>query len=785
MPASPLLTHPSHRSRLSHASGRSLASALSRAWKACARCAWVAFGLAAAVVPVGVRAQDASPGGADQPPVIATRLLPGENLRLDGSLAHPAWQRAPVFDRFLELDPQRGGPPPQRTTVQLLFDDRALYVGVKAFDTRTAAIRDVPVRYDGVNRTQDFVVAYVDPIGHRASAQFFRVNAAGSIADGIHTAADDSEDFAPDFDWDAAVQRQDDGWTAVMRIPFAALRFAEGPQRGWRFMLARRLPREQFHLVLSVALPAEAPSFIARLQPLAGVQLPEDHAFLTLRPTLTLRTVRTREATAPRTREDHVEASLDLKWRPRAELVIDGTLKPDFSQVALDVPQLAGNSRFAQFLPEKRPFFFESADLLRTPTDALYTRTLTQPRAGLRATWRGPSLAATVLAAGDLGGGTVLLPGPYGTDGVEQPASQALIARATQRRDELAVGGLLAARRYADGRGVNAVLGPDLEAPLSRSWRLRAQWLGSHTTAQAGGGTLQAGEARNGHRGYLRLLRLDEDSETSLTLDDIGRHFRHDTGFVFQSGTREWAAHQAWKWRPLGPFNQFDLYVDAREVRDRRNGQTVERSPWLGFWTTGAHNLEWWVELRPREELRPAATSPLLTQRYVASGLVLTPASWWPLVDTELTVGRLVDTVARRERPGARWRFNARLRPLRALELEPGLSQAWLFDDGPGRTLQYHESAVQGLAVWHLDARQHLRLIVQRTRGDRKAETGVDAQQWGGRALSLTYTWRRSAGTQLFVGLSRSDDGRAIRSRTQEAFVKLQVDADDWRRLVW
>ena len=44
--------------------------------------------------------------------MIATRLLPGENLALDGSLAHPAWQRAPLFDRFLELDPQRGGPPP-------------------------------------------------------------------------------------------------------------------------------------------------------------------------------------------------------------------------------------------------------------------------------------------------------------------------------------------------------------------------------------------------------------------------------------------------------------------------------------------------------------------------------------------------------------------------------------------------------------------------------------------------------------------------------------------------
>ena len=95
-------------------------------------------------------------------------------------------------------------------------------------DTAPERIREPLVRADQVNRTQDFVVVYVDPIGSRQAAQFFRVNAAGSTADGLHTAADDSEDFAPDFDWDAATQRTPAGWTAVLRLPFASLRFAEG-----------------------------------------------------------------------------------------------------------------------------------------------------------------------------------------------------------------------------------------------------------------------------------------------------------------------------------------------------------------------------------------------------------------------------------------------------------------------------------------------------------------------------------------------------------------------------
>ncbi|WP_164079173.1 DUF5916 domain-containing protein, partial [Stenotrophomonas maltophilia] len=54
----------------------------------------------------------------------------------------------------------------------------------------------------------------------------------------------------------------------------------------------------------------------------------------------------------------------EIKWRPRADWVIDATLNPDFSKVELDEPQLAGNTRFALSVPEKRPFFLESADVV-------------------------------------------------------------------------------------------------------------------------------------------------------------------------------------------------------------------------------------------------------------------------------------------------------------------------------------------------------------------------------------------------------------------------------------
>ena len=48
---------------------------------------------------------------------------------------------------------------------------------------------------------------------------------------------------------------------------------------------------------------------------------------------------------------------------------------------------------------------------------------------------------------------------------------------------------------------------------------------------------------------------------------------------------------------------------------------------------------------------------------------------------------------------------------------------------------------------------------------------------------SLTWAWRQSAGTVVYVGASRERSGLAPGlARHTEAFIKLQVDADDLRR---
>jgi hypothetical protein len=668
-------------------------------------------------------------------------------------------------------------------------------------------MRSPIVRADQVNRTQDFVVVYIDAIGSKRSAQFFRVNAAGSTADGLHTAADDNEDFSPDFDWDAAVSRGAQshpgphehadghhGWTAVFRLPFASLRFAPGTH-DWRILVARRLPRDSFHLMTSAPIPREVPSFIHTMQPLAGVAIPQDSQFFTARPSVTLRREKASGPDAPNDGSQPFETSLDAKWRPRAELVLDATINPDFSQVALDVPQLAGNSRFALYFPEKRPFFFESSDLLRTPTEAFYTRSYTQPRWGLRGTWRDTDWAGTALALNDRGGGQVLLPGAYGTGAAAQPASRAVALRARRDSSEGGAagspqwGGLAAARQYVHGGGENAVLGPDVDWSLNDAWRLRGQWLLSQTTAQPdAAGALRKADMQSGQKRFARAFYQGHEEEANIGLDDATPRFRHDSGFVNQVGVRHahaWYSRVVHKGAAGSLFDEVWANVEADHTADAQGGaqqgQTVQSSWRPGLWARGGSGLEAWAEYFSHSKLRTAATAPLMAEQFGAAGFNLTPAPWFPLLEGKLVFGRLADTAANEVRPGGNTRWAVKLRPLAALEVEASTSAAWLRHAG---ALAYRETATQWLGVWHFNARHTLRGIVQNTAYDRRSEPDVAAARDRGQVTSLTYTWRESAGTLLYVGASsgRQQAFNNTPTRTQEVFVKLQFDVGEARQ---
>src|SRR3954449_7166529 len=59
---------------------------------------------------------------------------------VDGKLDDPTWREIPVDTRFTQNFPDEGKKPTQRTELYVGYDDRAIYIGVRAWDSDPAGI---------------------------------------------------------------------------------------------------------------------------------------------------------------------------------------------------------------------------------------------------------------------------------------------------------------------------------------------------------------------------------------------------------------------------------------------------------------------------------------------------------------------------------------------------------------------------------------------------------------------------------------------------------------------
>ncbi|MCV2360796.1 carbohydrate binding family 9 domain-containing protein [Paucibacter sp. TC2R-5] len=761
------------------------------------------FILGVALAALGLSAQ-ASSG------IAALRLTAAEPVtQIDGRLDEAAWQRAPLFDQFVQFLPQDKQPARWRTTVQVLLSDDALVFGIRAYDPAPELIRAPLSRRDKVKRDQDFVSVVLDPVGQRRSAQFARVSAAGVIADGLFSADDDAEDFAPDFDLQAAVQLLPDGYSVELRWPLAALRFPYADGAPWLLMVTRSTPRESSRLDVSAPLSKDSLSFIAELQPLGGlgdlVEEVRERSFLNIRPELTARRER---ASDPSGRHDHGSLSLgaELKWRPRADWVIDATLNPDFSQVELDTPQLAGNTRFALSVQEKRSFFLESTDVVgqsqsegdheQQSLAAFYSRAITDPNWGLRATWRGAMAEATLLSLQDAGGGEIRRANAYGTQSYAQSlASRASFART---RLQLAAGaqtvglGLLASQRdYGQGAS-NAVLGSDFSAPVGDTDLLRGHLLASSTSAGFdANGQLTRIKSESGHKLWTEWRRRNSDWNNSAQYEQSSPRFANDNGFVSQTGFRRVTAHlnrrlpeQTLALPALGDWAAFEAHelelqlklMQSQTLDDAQRsvkaGEVIERQVQPGFWLAAARNTGVWGHLG-LDQQRARAGGTLHAPRTLNLGFESNPTSWLTLLGADLSWGRQLDVEADRLGRGLSLMLQAKLRsplPWGAwLELEQQLGQSHVRN--PLGQRSFTENNAQTLAVLHISAFDSFRAIAQQTRYQRAPEAGLLGSDERSRHVSLVYQHRMGLSRILSLGLVSAHD-RPAQERHTELFAK-------------
>ncbi|MBI2837729.1 MAG: carbohydrate binding family 9 domain-containing protein [Acidobacteria bacterium] len=705
--------------------------------------------------------------GQDTQPSIAVPKAT-TSLSIDGDLADPAWREAAVIDTFYETSPGENVPPTVKTIAYVTYDEKSFYIGLLCEDPEPSKIRAPYVDRDNVIGTDDNVAIFLDTRNDRRSAIEFRVNPRGIQGDAMYNDANGNEDFSPDFFYDTAARVTETGWTAELRIPFSSLRYPKAETQSWGILIWRNYPRQFRYMIHSSTIPRGSNCWICRSIKLTGLTGLPSGGNLVAAPYASAR-----ESGHPRAGlgsafvNEPIEGDggIDVKWTPNANTAIDGAVNPDFSQVESDVGQIAVNNRFALFFPEKRPFFLESVDLFDMPILAVYTRTITSPRWGVRATGKFSSSSYTVLSSEDRGGGSVILPGATFSDFAPQDfRSFVTIGRLRQDFGD-SFGGVLFSDREIDGGGYNRVFGPDFQFRPSGTDQITGQLLISDTRTPDMPEADPRWDGRRLTSAALQVMWLHTSERWvwRITHENFGDDFRADNGFVPQVGYRMQRVFLGYTFYPKGLFNRIQTLAVVRFLTDS-HGAVISRRTFPGVQFQGRKNLVGEVDVFLKEQVR--VDEKLLEITNVAFFAQVDPSQRISRVGLNGWLGEDVDFAHRRVGRGGQIDLFGTIKPTDHLQLEINGSQQWLNVDGAaGRSGRLFTARIERLkATYNFTSRALLRLIGEYFRVDRDPDLyEFEVPQTGGSfAGSALFSYKLNWQTVLFVGYG---DNRVLTER--------------------
>jgi hypothetical protein len=721
-----------------------------------------------------------------EPPVPPPLTLPRASgpIVIDGDISDPGWKGAALIDAFFETVFGDNRAPIVTTVAWTTYDDRYFYIAIRCDDPEPRKIRAPYVDRDNVIGTDDNVAVFLDTRGDRRSAQEFRVSPRGIQGDAVFNDASGNEDFAPDFYYDTAARITDKGWQAEMRIPLSSLRYPRADPQKWGIFIWRNYPREFRYAIYSSPQPRGGNCLICRSRELTGLTGLRSSSHLVAAPYVSAQDVARADAPGEPLRDGPTEKriGLDVKWNPSASTALDATINPDFSQVEADVAQIAVNNRFALFFPEKRPFFLEGVDLFDTPIQAVYTRTITSPRWGGRATGKLGSSSYTVLVTQDRGGGSVILPGPTGSDFAPQDFSSVVgIARVRRDFGQSFLGALYAGREN-EGKGHNRVFGPDGQWRPNQRETVAAQLLVSDTVTPARPDLAAAwdGRALTSHALETSWRHNTRGLDWIARYRDFGDGFRADDGFVPQVGYREGYLNPGYKFFPKGLFSFVGPFLTLEYAADRR-GNLITRQTDPGILLLGRRNLTANVQLQLRRE---RTADRLLSFTRLSYLVQIDPSRRFTRVGASGFAGQDVDVFNVRVGRGFSVTAFATVRPTDHLTLDVNSALSWLDVDeraAPADLLggRLFTAQVQRLkATYNFNPRVFLRMIGQyvSTRRDPSLYVSAVPRRSGDFSGSVLFSYRLNWQTALFVGYGdeRSLDERNDLARTErQLFVKL------------
>jgi hypothetical protein len=700
-------------------------------------------------------------------------------VEIDGVLDDAIWRSALSLPLTIETYPRENQTPEVETTAYLVENGDQLLIAFDARDPEPRSIRAYLRDRDSAFN-DDFVGVVLDTFNDQRRAFEFFVNPYGVQMDLIQDDVNRNESSAWNAIWDSAGEINERGFTVEMAIPFSQLRFprADGEQT-WGIDVLRFRPRAQRVRISNNAQDRNRNCYLCQFGKFTGFANAEPGRALELVPTLTATRTDSRAATGagPLVRGDfESEAGLGLRWGITPDLTLDVALNPDFSQVEADFAQLEENATFALFYPETRPFFLEGEDYYTTPLQAVFTRTVADPDAGVKFTGRTGSNTIGVFATNDTVT-NLLLPGPFGsqTTSLAQD-SDAFVGRYTRGFGRTSTISALVTSREGDGYS-NEVAGFDGRYFINDQSTLRFQYLDSRTRYPADV-VAQFGQAEEleGDAWRVEYRYGSRDWFAQIWHHDLDPAFRADSGFIsrvgvvqdrFETNRTFYGDEDAW-------YTDYRIGLQGGRS-ETADGQFIDRNlqPFVSF--QGPMQSFVRVGAGPRKEFWNGQTYDLDTgfvfsQFRPRSGLnVSMQIQRGETID--YTNSRMADQ--RRIQPQVDWNATRHLL-VRLRYTNDRLSAV----DGP--TI-FHANLTDLRLTWQFNVRSFVRLTLQ----DQNVERNVNLYMnrlltdpsSSSLATQLLYSYKLNPQTVLFAGYSdnqlEDDLTRELEKTGRTLFLKL------------
>jgi len=173
-----------------------------------------------------------------------TAVFAEESPRIDGVLDDAIWKSFDPVDDFVQLSPDEGAKPSQKSAMWIAYDRDNLYFAFRFFDTDPEKIRARNLERGGPNGADDMMWLLLDTYHDRRNAYMFEANVLGTQDDAILT--DESFTFS-DWQWDGIFRSEgridEEGWALELAIPFRTIRFEKADENTMGVAIMRFLNR--------------------------------------------------------------------------------------------------------------------------------------------------------------------------------------------------------------------------------------------------------------------------------------------------------------------------------------------------------------------------------------------------------------------------------------------------------------------------------------------------------------------------------------------------------------